>query len=143
MAAILGTIPAAFLVSRYPLRLHLHPLCPHSDTHPHCRSVPHTACTQGLGTVYPCKVCADDFTEYIAEHPPAVESRESLSVWMCEAHNAVNIKISKPVFPCERVMERWRIATESVRSSTPATGTAVSARGMSASGSEPGSGPAR
>lgn len=58
--------------------------------------------------LFPCKWCADDFREYIEEHPPRVESRHELSQWMCEAHNSVNYKLGKPQFDCNLVDQRWR-----------------------------------
>ena len=35
--------------------------------------------------------------------PVAVDSRESLSVWMCKLHNTVSKQNGKPEFPCEQV----------------------------------------
>jgi FAD-linked sulfhydryl oxidase len=57
--------------------------------------------------LYPCKVCAKDFEETMEEIPPELESRDALSDWMCRAHNRVNRQLGKPLFPCERVRERW------------------------------------
>lgn len=57
--------------------------------------------------LYPCKVCAKDFEETMDEIPPELESRDALSDWMCRAHNRVNQQLGKPLFPCERVRERW------------------------------------
>ncbi len=34
--------------------------------------------------VYPCKVCAVDFQEKIVQHPPKLDSRKELAIWMCE-----------------------------------------------------------
>nr|XP_053655460.1 uncharacterized protein LOC128704325 isoform X1 [Cherax quadricarinatus] len=36
---------------------------------------------------YPCQPCAEDFREWLKTHSPAVESRGSLSRWLCDAHN--------------------------------------------------------
>lgn len=57
--------------------------------------------------LYPCQFCAKDFEGILSDMPPDVESRESLSQWMCRAHNRVNQKLDKPLFPCDRVLERW------------------------------------
>jgi len=56
---------------------------------------------------YPCKNCADHFSATLREMPPEVESREALTTWLCQAHNRVNEHLGKPLFPCERVFERW------------------------------------
>jgi len=58
--------------------------------------------------LYPCWVCAEDFQRYIKEQRPRVSSREEVGRWMCEAHNAVNVKLGKERFDCRRWEERWR-----------------------------------
>ncbi|KAF2012341.1 hypothetical protein BU24DRAFT_326845, partial [Aaosphaeria arxii CBS 175.79] len=62
-----------------------------------------------LGTLYPCWHCAGDFREWMARdgNAPRVSSREEFGRWMCEAHNAVNVKLGKGVFDCGRWEERW------------------------------------
>lgn len=42
------------------------------------------------------------------ETPPRVDSQESLSRWLCDMHNVVNVKLGKPTFDCRKVNERWR-----------------------------------
>lgn len=51
--------------------------------------------------LYPCKYCAKDFQEEIKKDPPKVESRENLSIWMCEMHNNVNKKLNKKTIDCK------------------------------------------
>lgn len=48
-----------------------------------------------LGEVIPCPGCANHYKEYTAEHPIALESKETLSRWMYDFHNHVNV--TKPV----------------------------------------------
>lgn len=57
---------------------------------------------------FPCKPCARDFEDYLDENKPKVEDREALSLWMCDAHNAVNTKLGKPTFDCQLWRSRWR-----------------------------------
>ena len=38
---------------------------------------------------------------------PRVSSREDFGRWMCEAHNAVNDKLGKERFDCNKWEERW------------------------------------
>lgn len=59
---------------------------------------------------YPCWVCADDFRSWMKEdgNAPRVSNREEFGQWMCEAHNAVNVKLGKDRFDCSRWQERWR-----------------------------------
>lgn len=58
--------------------------------------------------LYPCWVCASDFQEWLRNEPPKVSSREDFGKWMCEAHNAVNTKLGKESFDCNKWDERWR-----------------------------------
>ena len=39
---------------------------------------------------------------------PAVNSREALSLWMCNVHNEVNRRLGKTEFDCAQVDERWK-----------------------------------
>jgi hypothetical protein len=48
-----------------------------------------------LGEVIPCPGCAKHYKEYVAEHPIAFETKDSLSRWMYDFHNHVNA--TKPV----------------------------------------------
>ena len=62
-----------------------------------------------FGKMYPCWVCADDFRSWMRDgNEPRVSSREEFGRWMCEAHNAVNVKLGKKEFDCGKGEERWR-----------------------------------
>lgn len=67
------------------------------------------ALLRGLGSVYPCKWCRDDWASELAKNPPKVQSRTELERWMCDQHNGVNQKLGKPLFDCSKVRERWTI----------------------------------
>ncbi|GAM85712.1 hypothetical protein ANO11243_037200 [Dothideomycetidae sp. 11243] len=59
--------------------------------------------------LYPCWVCAGDFQEWIRSgNEPRVSSRDDFGRWMCEAHNAVNVKLGKSTFDCNLWQQRWR-----------------------------------
>ncbi|KAF1963419.1 hypothetical protein CC80DRAFT_498612 [Byssothecium circinans] len=60
--------------------------------------------------LYPCWHCASDFQEWMRKdgNAPRVSSREEFGRWMCDAHNAVNVKLGKKEFDCARWEERWR-----------------------------------
>ena len=59
--------------------------------------------------MYPCWICADDFRVWMKEgNEPRVSNREEFGRWMCEAHNAVNVKLGKDSFDCNMWEERWR-----------------------------------
>jgi mitochondrial FAD-linked sulfhydryl oxidase len=67
--------------------------------------------------LYPCWVCAEDFQSWLKEegNAPRVSSREELGRWMCEAHNAVNEKLGKQKFDCNKWQQRWRTGWEDGR----------------------------
>ena len=59
--------------------------------------------------LYPCPDCAKHFQQYIEKHPPALGSNEGLMKWMCKAHNEVNERNNKDIFPCKMddLITRW------------------------------------
>lgn len=57
---------------------------------------------------YPCGACGEDFAEYIERHAVAVESQAVFGQWMCDAHNAVNVKLGKEKFDCGLWQKRWK-----------------------------------
>ena len=62
-----------------------------------------------FGKMYPCWVCADDFRAWMKDgNEPRVSNREEFGRWACEAHNAVNVKLGKESFDCNKWQERWR-----------------------------------
>lgn len=58
--------------------------------------------------LYPCFYCADDFRDYIEKEKVKVTNRDEFGKWLCDAHNAVNIKLGKPKFDCNLWKERWK-----------------------------------
>ena len=63
-----------------------------------------------LGHLYPCPDCARHFRQHTSLHPIASASREALSLWMCAAHNEVNVRNAKEPFYCDiGVLDaRWK-----------------------------------
>ncbi|KAJ2001206.1 Flavin-linked sulfhydryl oxidase of the mitochondrial IMS [Coemansia thaxteri] len=57
---------------------------------------------------YPCGRCASHLRLVMAKDPPPVDSRQSLSQWLCQTHNKVNVMLGKDEFDCSKVDERWR-----------------------------------
>lgn len=58
--------------------------------------------------LYPCWFCAEDFQKYIADQKPKVTNRDEFGKWLCDAHNAVNVKTGKKTFDCNLWKERWK-----------------------------------
>ena len=65
---------------------------------------------RSLAALYPCKICASHMQECIREKPPETESREALSLWVCDLHNKVNEVLGKESYACKLVDldTRWR-----------------------------------
>lgn len=63
---------------------------------------------RSFSKLYPCWFCAEDFREYIKNEKPKVTNRDEFGKWLCDAHNAVNVKIGKPKFDCNLWKERWK-----------------------------------
>lgn len=62
-----------------------------------------------ISHLYPCRKCADHMREYIAVNPITnLDSKRSLSQWLCNYHNEVNQMLGKEVFDCSKVEERWK-----------------------------------
>ncbi|KAK9768130.1 Flavin-linked sulfhydryl oxidase of the mitochondrial IMS [Basidiobolus ranarum] len=57
---------------------------------------------------YPCNWCANHLQGEMKSAPPKVDSRDALSLWLCQLHNGVNKLLKKPEFDCSKVDERWR-----------------------------------
>jgi len=89
----------------------LHSLAAHYPPQPSTYERAHAAAFfRALAALYPCTHCREDFHAAVAAVPPRVESRQSLSVWLCQRHNEVNEKLGKPAFPCDfdSLDQRWR-----------------------------------
>lgn len=58
--------------------------------------------------LYPCQDCAEDLRADLKESPPRLANSKEFSLWLCQLHNKVNVKLGKPTFDCSKVFERWR-----------------------------------
>ncbi|EXJ89945.1 hypothetical protein A1O3_03012 [Capronia epimyces CBS 606.96] len=60
--------------------------------------------------LYPCWVCAEDFRGWMRQpgNEPKVKGQDELGMWMCQAHNAVNVKLGKSEFDCTLWKQRWK-----------------------------------
>jgi hypothetical protein len=59
---------------------------------------------RSLQYLYPCDECRNHLNRNLRRvpglWPPAVQSREQLSQWVCKLHNMINTQLSKSIFPC-------------------------------------------
>jgi FAD-linked sulfhydryl oxidase len=70
-----------------------------------------------FASLYPCiESCEMKASIGMKSAPPAIWSHKALSVWMCERHNAVNVKLgkTKDLFKCDvtKLDERWKKKVE-------------------------------
>jgi mitochondrial FAD-linked sulfhydryl oxidase len=89
----------------------LHTAAAYYPTHP--TSVQRSsmlALLKSLPFTYPCHHCASHLAENMKENPPElhVTDRATLSRWLCERHNDVNVRLGKARFDCKETDERWR-----------------------------------
>ena len=48
-----------------------------------------------LARLYPCSDCAEDMRSDLVESPPRVSSASEFSLWLCQLHNKVNVKLGE------------------------------------------------
>lgn len=61
-----------------------------------------------ISHLYPCRNCAEHLQSYMEVNPLNLESKRSISQWLCTFHNEVNQMLGKEVFDCSKVDERWK-----------------------------------
>lgn len=58
--------------------------------------------------LFPCKECSSHFTEVLKANPiPKNLTRDGATLYTCQIHNVVNVRLNKEVFPCENAAEFW------------------------------------
>jgi FAD-linked sulfhydryl oxidase len=82
-----------------------YPELPSPQTQTHARRF-----IDALSHLFPCGYCAAHLRSHLPTHAPRVESRAAFSMWMCELHNEVNVRLNKLPFDCvlSKLDERWR-----------------------------------
>ncbi|GIL66131.1 hypothetical protein Vafri_19729 [Volvox africanus] len=87
----------------------LHSVAAHYPEHPSPRQQElMRGMMEGLAEFYPCEVCAEHLREQVQRTPPQVATARDLNLWLCGIHNEVNEMLGKPLFNCNRLLERWR-----------------------------------
>ncbi|CAD2221933.1 Erv1p [Angomonas deanei] len=63
----------------------------------------------GWSHVYACNWCAYHMRRYVAEHPPVVDDKISVSRYICAFHNNVNEHVGNPTYSCDPdvLLRRW------------------------------------
>lgn len=62
---------------------------------------------QNLPYVIPCNTCREHFLEYLTKSPPAFTGRAEFFEWTVKFHNAVNVRLGKPVVELETARKKW------------------------------------
>lgn len=62
-----------------------------------------------LTVLYPCKMCRDNFADYVNKHPVDYTSRDTFTQWLCTAHNDVNKRTGKAEKDCslDSIQKLW------------------------------------
>lgn len=63
---------------------------------------------KSVSHLYPCRHCAEHLQSYMEVNPLTLDSRRSISQWLCTFHNEVNQMLGKNTFDCSKIDERWR-----------------------------------
>lgn len=58
--------------------------------------------------LYPCRNCAEHLQSYMEANPIPLQSKSSISQWICAFHNEVNVMLGKEPFDCDKIDERWK-----------------------------------
>lgn len=51
-----------------------------------------------LRTLLPCEACRNHYESEISVNPPDTRSRATLSAWLVDLHNRVNVRLGKPIY---------------------------------------------
>ena len=51
-----------------------------------------------LKSLLPCEACRNHYVSEISVNPPDTRSRATLSAWLVDLHNRVNLRLGKPIF---------------------------------------------
>ena len=61
-----------------------------------------------ISCLYPCRNCAEHLQAFMEINPIALDSKKSISQWICNFHNEVNQILGKETFDCSKIDERWK-----------------------------------
>ena len=65
---------------------------------------------------FKCVDCRQHFKNYLVEHPPSdyFMKEQGMFIWAWEFHNAVNVRLHKPIITYEEALEYFSTADEGV-----------------------------
>jgi hypothetical protein len=75
---------------------------------------------EALPDLLPCEDCGDHFRAFMkaSDLEEACSSRATFSRFFCSAHNGVNARTGKEIFPCDNVVDRYATSALCVASDT-------------------------
>jgi hypothetical protein len=53
---------------------------------------------ESLANLLPCDACQDHYQEEFLRRPADTRSQATLSAWLVDLHNRVNVRLNKPIF---------------------------------------------
>lgn len=53
-----------------------------------------------LSEIYPCDKCRIHMKKYFDKHPIVAKNKKEIKLYLCNFHNAVNLRLNKPIFKC-------------------------------------------
>lgn len=60
-----------------------------------------------LKSLLPCKNCKEEYTNLVNNCKPKTKSKDSLSRWLVDIHNKVNIRLEKPIITYEHAKKLY------------------------------------
>ena len=75
-----------------------------------------------VGRWLPCAKCRNHFQNALKTSPPNVDSRESLSRWLCDVHNEVNARLGKPTLSYEKACKVYGVSVADVEDNCGCSG---------------------
>lgn len=60
-----------------------------------------------IAKILPCEECRAHFTATLTNMPPQTQSRDTLTKWLVDVHNAVNVRLGKPTVPYATVAAKY------------------------------------
>lgn len=82
-----------------------------------------------VGKSLPCTKCRHHFGKMLSEKPPDVDSRATLSRWLVDRHNEVNVRLKKPTLSYDFVQQKYKDMRSMCPKSSPSSSSEFSFSG--------------
>ena len=58
------------------------------------------------GYFFPCKMCGHHFIQMLNDNPVNATSRQDLTMYLCNLHNNVNLRLNKEIYNCTASLQK-------------------------------------